>query len=74
MPRGDRKGSTGQGSGAGKGQGRGGGMGRKGGFGGGPSGNCICPSCGEKIPHQQGTPCTQVKCPKCGSIMTREFN
>ncbi|MBU0468911.1 MAG: hypothetical protein KKD07_00545 [Candidatus Omnitrophica bacterium] len=52
---------------AGAGQGRG--------FGGnnpGPSGNCICPSCGERIPHQRGVPCNSVKCPKCGVNMARE--
>ena len=21
--------------------------------------NCVCPSCGEKVPHKQGTPCYQ---------------
>jgi hypothetical protein len=38
----------------------------------GPGGNCVCPSCGEKVPHQQGTPCFNVKCPKCGTKMVRE--
>lgn len=38
----------------------------------GPGGICTCASCGNKIPHQSGTPCTQTKCPKCGSMMFRE--
>lgn len=64
---------SGQGdSGGGKGGGQGG-RGRGGGGGMGPGGNCICPSCGEKIEHQQGIPCAQEKCPKCGSPMTREM-
>ncbi len=54
----------GQGSGAGKGRGQRGGLG--------PVGNCVCPSCGTKVAHQPGTPCTEVKCPKCGTPMMRE--
>jgi len=38
----------------------------------GPGGNCVCPSCGEKVPHKQGAPCYSVNCPKCGSKMARE--
>jgi len=38
----------------------------------GPVGKCICPSCGERLPHRQGMPCYSVKCPKCGAMMTRE--
>jgi hypothetical protein len=38
----------------------------------GPGGNCVCPSCGEKAPHRQGTPCFDLKCPKCGTKMVRE--
>jgi predicted nucleic-acid-binding Zn-ribbon protein len=44
----------------------------QGGFGLGPSGNCVCPKCGTTQIHQQGVPCYQQKCPKCGSPMTRE--
>ena len=40
----------------------------------GPGGMCTCPKCGNKIPHQSGTPCTQIECPKCGSMMFRERN
>ncbi len=38
----------------------------------GPGGNCVCPSCGEKAPHRQGTPCFDMICPKCGTKMVRE--
>jgi len=38
----------------------------------GPGGYCVCPGCGEKVAHQQGTPCYNVNCPKCGKKMTRE--
>ncbi len=54
--------------------GRGAGRGLGGGLkpGKGPGGNCICPSCGVRIPHQPGNPCTTIKCPDCGANMTRE--
>jgi len=54
--------------------GRGGGRGRMGGNrpGAGPTGNCICPACGTKIPHQAGVPCYDLSCPKCGAKMIRE--
>lgn len=77
MPRGDGTGPMGAGAGTGRGMGGGGGMGmgqgrgRMGGFAMGPGGNCVCPSCGKTAPHQQGTPCTQMKCPACGAVMTR---
>jgi len=38
----------------------------------GPAGNCICPSCGVKVPHTVNQPCNEVDCPKCGTKMTRE--
>ncbi|MBM4296035.1 MAG: hypothetical protein FJ126_14195 [Deltaproteobacteria bacterium] len=66
--------SQGPGGGAGGGQGRGAGRGRGrgGGFGGGPGGFCVCPACGQKVQHQQGVPCFELKCEKCGTVMTRE--
>ena len=30
---------------------------------------CVCPSCGEEVSHQRGTPCMNTKCPKCGTPM-----
>ena len=76
MPRGDGTGPYGQGPGIGRGMGRGGGrgMGRMGGNrpGVGPSGNCVCPSCGALISHQAGVPCYDLSCPGCGAKMVRE--
>ncbi len=69
--RGQGAGSRGRGQGAGR---SGEGMGRGGGTkpGSGPSGACICPSCGERIPHQIGQRCMDIACPKCGTKMVRE--
>ena len=72
MPFGDQTGPSGEGSGTRQGLDRGGGRGRQpGGFGLGPSGECICPNCGTKMPHQRGIPCYEHKCPKCDGAMTR---
>ena len=66
----------GMGRGGGRGGGQGGGMGKGGGRGGGgfglgPDGECMCTNCGYRTPHQIGTPCYNLSCPKCGAMMTR---
>jgi hypothetical protein len=66
MPRGD---GTGPPRG-GPARGRGGRM-RGSRAGAGPGGDCVCPSCGEKLPHKQGVPCYNISCPKCGTKMVR---
>ena len=73
MPGGDGRGPLGGGPGSGRGMGRGGGRGRMGGNrpGAGQGGDCICPSCGAKAPHQVGQPCYSMSCPKCGAKMAR---
>lgn len=64
-----RKGlGMGRGMRAGVGQG---GRGRMGGFAAGPGGGCKCSKCGTEVQHPIGTPCYQMKCPKCGAKMTR---
>ncbi|MFW6375892.1 MAG: 4Fe-4S binding protein [Thermoplasmatota archaeon] len=35
----------------------------------GSSNNCVCPNCGEKVPHQRGVPCNKHQCPSCGTSM-----
>lgn len=59
----------GRGAGQGKGRGRMGGP-----LTAGPGGICVCtnPECKNKVSHQVGVPCYQVKCPKCGSPMIRQ--
>jgi len=37
----------------------------------GPGERCVCPKCGAQAKHTAGTPCTSMKCPKCGSLMIR---
>jgi predicted DNA-binding protein (UPF0251 family) len=76
MPGGDGTGPSGQGPIAGRGRGfgagRGRGLGRMGGpFAAGPGGNCVCTKCGYEQVHARGVPCAQIKCPKCGNLMTR---
>ena len=72
MPRRDGTGPRGQGPGSGRGRRSDGGRGQGGGFGAGPEGNCVCPSCGLKVGHKLGVPCYEMKCPKCGGVMSRE--
>lgn len=38
----------------------------------GPGGYCFCEQCGYKINHQRGVPCSELKCPKCGSNLVRK--
>ena len=66
MPGGDGTGPIGGGLGRG-----GGGRGRGSGFGQGHDGECRCPNCGHREPHQLNVPCYNRKCPKCGAPMTR---
>jgi hypothetical protein len=75
MPGGDGTGPTGQGpvgpGGLGRGRGRNfSGLGSRA-AGRGPGGYCICRSCGQKIRHNPGKPCAELKCPNCGQQMVR---
>ncbi len=38
----------------------------------GPGGFCLCPSCGMRVTHKAGVPCSLEKCPKCGNRMVRQ--
>ena len=44
----------------------------KGAAGRGPSGYCVCPKCGYKIPHQRGVPCSTLQCPNCKINLQRK--
>ena len=47
-------------------------LGRMGGFeAGGPGGECVCPECKRKIPHETGEPCSGLVCSECGTAMVR---
>jgi len=35
-------------------------------------GFCVCPECGEKVPHAKGMPCKEQICHNCGVPMMRE--
>jgi rubrerythrin len=72
MPRGDGTGPHGQGLGKGKGQGGGGGYGRSNRSGKGPKGFYVCSVCGFQLARKTGVRCFQMKCPKCGAMMSRE--
>lgn len=39
---------------------------------GGPGGLCVCPLCGNTVPHRRGIPCAQMLCPRCQHAMVRE--
>jgi uncharacterized protein len=47
------------------------GHGRHRGFGQSSEGECRCPNCGHREPHQIAVPCYSRSCPKCGAPMTR---
>lgn len=38
----------------------------------GPDGECVCPKCGYTIPHQNGIPCSSLKCPNCNISLERK--
>lgn len=73
MPFGDGTGPVGKNAASRRGAGVGSGRGKMGGSnsGAGPGGYCVCPQCGVKVSHQQGTPCYSITCPQCGTRMTR---
>jgi len=73
-PYGNGRGPAGgsRGTGKGRGAGRSGGSAGMGRQGAGLGGECVCPSCGERVPHERGVPCYSVLCPACGSKMVRE--
>ena len=72
MPRGDGTGPPGAGRGMGVGNGVGRGRMKGTRPGAGPAGECVCPSCGNTMPHQVGVLCYPVECPNCGKPMVRK--
>ncbi len=38
----------------------------------GSGGFCVCVACGTRVPHRQGVPCREERCPSCGKAMLRE--
>lgn len=38
----------------------------------GPGGYCVCPKCGHEEARDRAIPCTDKKCPKCGTKMIRK--
>ncbi len=68
MPRGDGTGPMGQGPVGGRGIGQG-----RGSVGMAASEQCICPKCSITVAHKVGMPCNQIKCPQCGTLMTRNY-
>ena len=71
MPKGDGRGPMGQGHATGR-FGEKSKPGHMDGSGAGPDGKCVCPNCDNLVPHKTGVPCNQMKCPKCGTTMTRK--
>jgi len=38
----------------------------------GPEGDCVCPKCNYKKPHERGIPCSKLKCPNCNINLERK--
>jgi hypothetical protein len=57
----------------GGGFGRGGRRGMGGGYRYGPGGECVCPNCNYREPHEANMPCYNRKCPRCGAMLTRSI-
>jgi len=38
----------------------------------GPDGDCVCPKCDFRVPHERGIPCSSLKCPKCDINLERK--
>jgi hypothetical protein len=74
MPELDGTGPLGQGPMAGRGKGIGCGKRNEiSGRGQGGSKECTCSKCGYKEQHTRGIPCSEKKCPKCGTLMKGAF-